>query len=191
MIAAAVGATGVEGFPEKLVRSLSLLDLTDKMVFLPDQKRERIICALETALRFDSAAYPEEYQLLDWDRVREMSRRGISFGSHTVDHVVLPLESREKASAEISESKAEIEDKLGKRITSFAYPNGAYSSDVTRMVNEAGYSVAVTTETRSNQSSSDPLTLGRVSLCEESTRGYRGKYSPAVAGLRLGVGSGG
>ncbi len=57
-----------------------------------------------------------------WDEVRELDRKGISFGSHTVNHPVLVDLKKEEIEKEIRDSKKEIEDKLGKTIQSFSYP---------------------------------------------------------------------
>ncbi len=178
------GITKVSGHQ---VTRANLLGLTNELVYLPHNIREKLIVELEAALEPDDCAYPAEYRLLDWEMVREMSRKGISFGSHTENHVVLPLESREVIDEEITSSKAVLEEQLSRRVTSLAYPNGEYTSDIRLSAAEAGFTTAVTTETRINLPGADPMTLGRISLCEESTRGIRGIYSPAVASLRLGI----
>lgn len=165
----------------------NLLKQTDKLVYLPHEIRERAIAALEEVLGDKREDYPAEYRLLDWDMVREMSKKGINFGGHTSNHVVLPLESSDVIKNEIETSKALLEEQLGKKAVSFAYPNGEYNPAIRQMTANAGYTVAVTTETRVNRPGADLLALGRTSLCEESTRGITGVYSPRVADLRLGV----
>ncbi len=57
-----------------------------------------------------------------WDEVRELDRKGISFGSHTVNHPVLVELKKEEIEKEVRESKKEIEDNLGKTVQSFSYP---------------------------------------------------------------------
>jgi peptidoglycan/xylan/chitin deacetylase (PgdA/CDA1 family) len=88
---------------------------------------------------------------------------------------------------EIAGSKKQLETQLGSKVISFAYPNGEYNADVKNLVAQAGFQVAVTTEKRINHPGEDSLALGRISLCEESTRGFKGTYSPQVANLRMGV----
>jgi glycosyltransferase involved in cell wall biosynthesis/peptidoglycan/xylan/chitin deacetylase (PgdA/CDA1 family) len=165
----------------------NLLKQTDKLVYLPHEIREKAITALEAALGDDRKDYPAEYRLLDWDMVREMSKKGINFGGHTSNHVVLPLESSDVIKNELETSKAVLEAQLGKKAASFAYPNGEYSPAIRQMTADAGYTVAVTTKKRVNRPGADLLALGRTSLCEESTRGITGAYSSRVADLRLGV----
>lgn len=164
-----------------------ILKLSNTLVYLPDELREMVINEIEKELGPLFEDYPSESQLLSWDMVREMSRKGISFGSHTVRHVVLPSEDRSRIEEEIVTSKRELEEQLGKSVHTFAYPNGEYDRSIRSIVEKAGYKIAVTTEKRVNNINSDLLTLGRISLCEESTRGLLGVYSNRVASLRLGV----
>lgn len=172
---------------DSLLKRRDLLKATDSLVYLPNELREAVIGALEIELGNRFKSYPSEYRLLDWDMIREMSRKGINFGSHTVDHVILPLESHDIVQSELTESKIELERELGKRIISFAYPNGEYNETIRSAALNAGYKVAVTTKTGMNTTGADLLSLTRTSLCEESTRGINGVYSAKVAGLRLGV----
>ncbi len=162
------------------------LALTEKMVHLPSELRERIIGELERELG-NFGSYPREYRLLDWEMIREMTRQKISFGGHTANHVVLSLEKDAAMADEIYSSKQKLERELGTESTSFAYPNGEYNAKIRRMIADAGYKIAVTTEKRINYAGADLLSLGRISLCEESTRGIAGNYSPKVAALRLGI----
>lgn len=164
-----------------------ILKLSDSIVYLPNELREAVIFQLEHALGNQFEDYPREYQLLDWEMICEMSRKGISFGGHTANHVVLPLEDESAMEKELVESKKTLESKLGKKVITFAYPNGEYNTQTKQLLARAGYKIAVTTEKRINRPMSDMLALGRISLCEESTRGFSGNYSPAVANFRLGV----
>jgi peptidoglycan/xylan/chitin deacetylase (PgdA/CDA1 family) len=178
---------GLNNAADRDLSARSLLTLTEALVYLPSDIRERAITELERELGDNFEPYPSEYTLLDWDQVREASRKGINFGSHTRTHAVLTLENDDVTSSEVRLSKTEIEDELGKRISTFAYPNGEYSQEVADVIRQAGFVSAVTTEGRINVPGDDLLTLGRISLCEESTRGIAGVYSEKVAAMRLGV----
>ncbi len=164
-----------------------LLYLTDKLVYLPNELREMAIIEMESELGEKFEEYPKEYQLLNWEMVREMARNGIDFGGHTANHVILPLEVNSVMKSEIDRCKHTLENELGKKVASFAYPNGEYNDSIRQMAADAGFSLAVTTQTRINTSDADLMALGRTSLCEESTRGIGGQYSHGVAELRLGV----
>lgn len=162
------------------------LELTESLVHLPHLIRERLIREIESAIG-DAPPYPDEYALLDWDMVHEMARNRVTFGGHTVNHTVLTLEDEEAARNEISGCAADLRRELGTDCTTFAYPNGEFDPRIRSQVAAAGFTAAVTTKRRVNVPGNDHdlLALGRISLCEESTRGSSGRYSEAVARLRL------
>lgn len=159
--------------------------VTNQLNYQPLAVRQPILQSLEAALNVSAEDYPAEYQLLDWAMVREMAAGGIAFGAHSDRHLILTLESEVSAEREIRRSKRVLEDQLQCPIRHFAYPNGHYNAAVRQMVKQAGFASATTTERARAKCGDDPYTLGRISLCEESTRGIRGKYSTAVARLRL------
>lgn len=57
--------------------------------------------------------------LLSWTQIREMDRRGIEFGAHSLSHPRLDRLAPEKAAPEILDSKACIEDRLGHAVELF------------------------------------------------------------------------
>ncbi|MBC7797215.1 MAG: polysaccharide deacetylase family protein [Pyrinomonadaceae bacterium] len=160
-----------------------VLKLTDKLVFLPFASREKLISVLEK--RLNVTKYPSHYGLMNWEMVREMSRNGITFGGHTANHPVLTLENDAVLHSEIVESKGVLEHHTNSQIGVFAYPNGKHNENVLRHVKNAGYQIAVTTKRTINRFGDNPLTLGRISLCEESTRGISGEFAQNIAVLRL------
>ncbi len=187
-ITRALLAAGVSvEFAEAISSQKDILQQTDSIVFCSNECRENFITEIESELGSRFENYPAEYQLLSWEMVKEMSRKGISFGGHTANHVVMPSENIAEMEAEIFQSKAKLETELGMMVNSFAYPNGELNDQLKNLVGKAGYSIAVTTETKVNRSGADLLSLGKISICEESTRGFYGSYSSNVASLRLGL----
>ena len=80
---------------------------------------------------------------LNWKEIKEMMEGGIVFGSHTLTHPFLTKISSKEAWREIKESKDYLEEKLGTKIQSFAYPYGDFNSKIKEMVKKAGYEIAV------------------------------------------------
>ncbi len=66
-------------------------------------------------------------ELLSWSEIKVLNDAGIEFGSHTKTHPDLTKLSRVEAEAEITASKAAIEDALGKEAVTFAYPFGRHN----------------------------------------------------------------
>jgi peptidoglycan/xylan/chitin deacetylase (PgdA/CDA1 family) len=65
--------------------------------------------------------------MLNWREIKEMHHSGISFGGHTLTHPDLTLLPDEQVAAEIVGGKVAIEDALGAKVASFAYPLGRYN----------------------------------------------------------------
>jgi peptidoglycan/xylan/chitin deacetylase (PgdA/CDA1 family) len=77
---------------------------------------------LPTAFVGDSPRQFKERDILTWRAVRELQRAGMRFGSHTVSHPQLRALPYTEIKREISDSRRELEDRLGTEIDSFAYP---------------------------------------------------------------------
>jgi len=101
---------------------------------------------------------------LTWDEIREMERNNISFGAHTRTHVYLPKVDLAKARDEIAGSKKVIEDHLGHRIDYFCYPSGGFTQEDERLVMDAGFKAAVTTNRGKGKYNSDLYALKRVHM---------------------------
>ena len=76
--------------------------------------------------------------------ITEIRQAGCDFGAHTVNHVILPVESEEVARQEIFESVAYASQLAGAGNVIFAYPNGDFCSRDVALVQEAGCLAAVT-----------------------------------------------
>jgi peptidoglycan/xylan/chitin deacetylase (PgdA/CDA1 family) len=97
--------------------------------------------------------------------LRSLVDAGLEIGAHTVNHPILASVSAAEAWREISESKRDLEQTLGRAVTLFAYPNGKpgkdYAVEHVRMVREAGYVAAVSTAHGAASPQSDTLQLPR------------------------------
>jgi len=112
----------------------------------------------------DWAGNPRELPrspLLSWQQVRELSARGFEFGSHTVTHPDLTTIDPNTRDAELSRSKAAIEEAIGKEVKSFAYPFGRSTGAIQRSV-EKIYCSATSTNLAKVTSRSDMYSLERI-----------------------------
>ncbi len=102
---------------------------------------------------------------VSWAEVIEMSKNGISIGSHTVHHINLTEqktgETREKylerIRCELIESKKVIEEKIGQPVLYLNYPYGRQNETVEKEAASAGYTAAVGTAWDRNFVSSTDL----------------------------------
>jgi peptidoglycan/xylan/chitin deacetylase (PgdA/CDA1 family) len=151
----------------------------------PGQIARRCIDALTEQLGGGPELIPTQGDVMNWDDVRAMIAAGLEMGAHTVTHTVLPLEEPERAEWEIRASKAEIEDRTGRPCRDFAYCNGWYSDELIRILAQAGFRSAVTTEDRPNRIGGDPFTLKRKVLWENFSVGFDGTYSSPLTGCQM------
>jgi peptidoglycan/xylan/chitin deacetylase (PgdA/CDA1 family) len=90
-------------------------------------------------------------ECLTWNEVRNLSREGVRFGSHTVSHPALYNIAWEEIERELTESKLHLEQELGENVASFAYPfafpqeDREFTRRFTAMARGCGYRTCVTT----------------------------------------------
>ncbi len=77
--------------------------------------------------------------LLTDSQIREMHAGGIEFGAHSMTHKMLTEIPLSEAETEIRRSKAELEQRLGAPVISFAYPYGRLNERVKHIARDAGY----------------------------------------------------
>jgi peptidoglycan/xylan/chitin deacetylase (PgdA/CDA1 family) len=71
--------------------------------------------------------------------LHEMKSTGMIFGSHTCNHKILTQISQKEIAFELIESKRVLEKLLNVPIHFFAYPGGAFNSEVVELTKNAGY----------------------------------------------------
>ncbi len=74
----------------------------------------------------------------------EMAAADVTVGAHSRTHADLPACSPGELEREVRGSKEDLEDLLGKPVTSFAYPAGLLNDEVVAAVAAAGFDLAVT-----------------------------------------------
>jgi peptidoglycan/xylan/chitin deacetylase (PgdA/CDA1 family) len=94
--------------------------------------------------------------------ILEMSRNGVDFGSHTVNHFILSQQTRTIIDQELSESKIRLECLLGKPIDAVAYPNGDMTDEVLLSAKTIGYRIGCSTERGMVTRNFDALRLPRI-----------------------------
>lgn len=105
---------------------------------------------------------------LSWDEIKEMQDSGvITFGSHAVGpDPLVKIESDEGLRREIFDSKKILEQKLGRTVFAFSYPEGRFNDKIRGLVIEAGYKLAVATNPGKNFADDDIFALKRLRMSE-------------------------
>ena len=80
---------------------------------------------------------------MTWAQIEEMSKGGMEFGSHTVNHYLLTGQTAEQITRQLENSRKTLEGHVRLPIAALAYPGGAYNAAVASLVEKAGYGAAV------------------------------------------------
>lgn len=151
--------------------------ITERLKKLPDEEKNLLI---EKLFNISGTVIPPglgRELILSWDEVIEMSNDGIAFGAHSVNHPVLTNLPLEQAKGEILQSKQDIEEKLGKVVTTFAYPNGDFNAELVKFIGESGFVCAVSVLPGKLISSKDNIyQLSRIAPIEDFNK-CMGKFS--------------
>ena len=130
------------------------------------ERREPLMTQLEELLQVDISDELNN-EMLTWDQLREMDEYGFCAGGHTVSHPFLSRVSTADAEREMRDGREEIEQRLGRKVRVFAYPNGKeadYNNDVMQAAERAGFEAAVTALPGANTMNRNPFDLRRVGI---------------------------
>jgi peptidoglycan/xylan/chitin deacetylase (PgdA/CDA1 family)/GT2 family glycosyltransferase len=109
----------------------------------------------------------EPVRMLDTGEVRELAAMGFEIGSHTCSHPRLSDLGPQEVRKELAESRADVEELVGRSVRFLAYPFGArgdYSGDTQCAAAAAGYHLALTSRPGWNRHDQSPLALRRFFL---------------------------
>jgi peptidoglycan/xylan/chitin deacetylase (PgdA/CDA1 family) len=135
----------------------------------------------ELRARLDPSGSP--LRLLSWDDVRQLAAGGIALGGHTHRHYMVSRLSDEVLQEEIALSIRLIEERVGGRVQSFAYPNGEpsdYDARAISVLRGLGLRCAVTCRDGLARPGHDPFQLPRLYTSERSIA----LFAARLAGLR-------
>jgi peptidoglycan/xylan/chitin deacetylase (PgdA/CDA1 family) len=105
---------------------------------------------------------------MGWEEAKQMLASGlISFGAHSVNHVILDQVSAHEAEQEIVQSFHDIHSHLGITPALFAYPNGNFTSRIKTILQEHGFKGAVTTRKGNVSGETDPFELPRIGIHQD------------------------
>lgn len=111
-----------------------------------------------------SAAGTPLDKMLSWAQVGELAAAGIEIGAHSHSHPQLDQLSDTALRRELDGSRALLEEAIGGRVRSMAYPFGYFSPQVRRAARAAGYHCAAAVRNLRATSSDDPFTLPRLTV---------------------------
>ena len=137
---------------------------------LPLSRIEPIVNAIEACMGTIGGPSSEGDSFLSWEDIEEMSRGGIDFGSHGLNHEILTNVSAGEVRKEVLDSRRIIEGRIQKSVYAFSYPNGDNDPAVRQCIGECGYEIAFGTRRGFAGADDDPLSLKRMNVHDDVTR---------------------
>jgi peptidoglycan/xylan/chitin deacetylase (PgdA/CDA1 family) len=127
--------------------------------------------------RYVGGAHEHELAPMSWAEISSLSDAGWEIGSHTRSHPDLTTLEDDALDAELSGSRADLEDRLGRSCRAIAYPYGALDTRVVRAAERAGYRAGAALPVRVHRVR--PLAWPRVGIYANDTDArFRAKASP-------------
>lgn len=119
----------------------------------------------------------ESSELMSWADINEAVKKGIAFGSHTMNHRSLPELNDEDLQYELAESRRILAAELRLSFHPLAYPYGYFDRRVADAARASGYDLALTFGSiLSNTSRTNPFEMKREQvLCSTTLKGFSRK----------------
>ncbi len=161
-----------------VARSCIAQQLKNDWSSLPPVERFEKLTEFRRNLHVDEEVH---YSSLAWRQINEMRADGVTFGSHTVYHSILPAVNSTVLVKELRESRNRLESELQEPCVLFAYPDGKHNRLSKEALESCGYQVAVTQDFGFNQHAEERLELKRIEIpYHDPLPSFRGRVSFAL-----------
>lgn len=89
----------------------------------------------------------QRFELMSHQTMRDIDQSGyVEIGGHTLSHPKLAELDENEQRKEIEQNKTELENLLGRELTTFAYPYGNHNQQTKQLAKQAGYTFTVATD---------------------------------------------
>ena len=125
----------------------------------------------------------KKFELMSLEQMLEMHKSNlVEFGGHTLHHVKLNTLTEEEQRYEILENKKYLENILGEKLYSFAYPYGIFNQISKKVVKDIGYDYVVATDSGPFLIEEDLQEIRRIGIFPDITmskfrRRVKGNYN--------------
>lgn len=171
--------------PEPLQRSQLSATFRSLNRMRPAERNARIEAFAEQAGVLIPRTAPAKYSPCSWSELREMADSGLmEIGSHTMTHPILASLTDEESWRELTESRRQIEEGVGREVRCFCFPNGLagdYRESQVRQVEKAGYVCATAAHTDLVSERADRFALPRIGAARKSSLIEFSKHLDGIA----------
>jgi peptidoglycan/xylan/chitin deacetylase (PgdA/CDA1 family) len=123
---------------------------------------------VEAGTLYVTTAQADTDGMVSWRDLAAMPDR-IQIGAHSRTHPQLDVLPSAELNAEVRGSKTDVEQRLGRTCTSFAYPHGHHGARVKRAVVAAGFDSAAGVKNALSHRHDDPYAVARVTVTAQTT----------------------
>ena len=129
------------------------------------------------------ASGEKKFDLMSKDEMLEMHKSGlVGFGGHTLHHPKLNTLTEKEQKHEIEENKIYLEETLGEKLCSFAYPYGIFNVTSKKIVKELGFNYGLATDSGAFYIDDDLYQVRRIGIFSDITmskfkRRVKGNYN--------------
>jgi len=110
-------------------------------------------------------------------QLRDLSRNGMTIGSHSMTHRFLPELSDDELQMELSGSRALLEDIIGKAVIDIAIPGGHYNRRIIDIAKQCGYRSVATCKVGIHRFGNDPYGIRRIEIRRTlSQKGFQNTF---------------
>jgi poly-beta-1,6-N-acetyl-D-glucosamine N-deacetylase len=133
---------------------------------------------------------PGEREVMSAAEIAEIAKMPqVTIGSHSANHALLPNCDEEELREEINDSKRDLEQWTDRPVRVFSYPNGSFDGRTARVLAEAGYSLAFTTEEHAITLADDFYYIPRFSIMDNGSSSENichafGLWSPIIKAVK-------
>ena len=117
---------------------------------------------VQDACRFSADQRPG--RMLTWSQIAEIASAGVEIGAHSQRHLQLDQLPGRRLRPELRDSRAQLEDRLGRQVPGMAYPFGYSDARVRQAVREAGHQYAYAVGNVIARTGADPFALPRLTI---------------------------
>lgn len=173
---------GVESTPKK-PGAWTVPSFIQGLKRTPPDAVQRTVEALEDAAMPETV--PSWAGMMTEAQLLQLSEAGHEVGSHSLTHPIMPLCDDARLVDETRQSRRLLGEIVNRPIRSFCYPDGAWDARCVAAVQEAGYSVAVTTNWGLNSRTASPFQLRRCDMNYAHCTDRLGQFSSARLAFRM------
>ena len=132
-------------------------------------KIEALLAGLAAELQVRLEDFAKVDGFIDWEEAQAMQSRGITFGGHGAEHLLLTQVSSDEAASEIRASRDVLAARLGAGPVTFSYPNGYWTPEVAATVQAEGYRLGFVTRRGFVDCRDDRFAVRRLNVHEAVT----------------------